>query len=108
MLLQVKLAPEDRDVHRYLWRDLQPNEAPKVYRMQRLTLTQVLSLLLQQSTLIVNKYKEISPHAVEEILQNANVDDCPIGADTVDSTLKLQQEIRNYDANGMQFDQVGK
>ncbi|KAK2559253.1 hypothetical protein P5673_018396 [Acropora cervicornis] len=39
MLLQVKLAPEDRDVHRYLWRDLQPNEAPKVYRMQRLTLT---------------------------------------------------------------------
>ena len=52
MLLQVKLAPEDRDVHRYLWGDLQPNEAPKVYRMQRLTLTQVLSLLLQQSTLM--------------------------------------------------------
>ncbi|XP_068738847.1 uncharacterized protein [Montipora capricornis] len=37
MFLQVKLAPEDRDVHRYLWRDLQPNEAPKVYRMQRLS-----------------------------------------------------------------------
>jgi len=52
MLLQVKLAPEDRDVHRYLWRDLQPNETPKVYRMQRLTLTQLLSLLLQQSTLM--------------------------------------------------------
>ena len=37
MFLQVKLAPEDRDVHRYLWRDLQFNETPKVYRMQRLT-----------------------------------------------------------------------
>ena len=34
----------------------------------------------------VNKYKEISPYAVEEILQNANVDDSPTGADTVDST----------------------
>ena len=37
MFLQVKLAPEDQDVHRYLWRDLQINEPPKVYRMQRLT-----------------------------------------------------------------------
>ena len=32
MFLQVKLALED---HRYLWRDLQPNEAPNFYRMQK-------------------------------------------------------------------------
>ena len=35
----------------------------------------------------------MSPYAVEEILQNTNVDDCLTGADTVDSTLKLQQEM---------------
>jgi len=35
----------------------------------------------------------MSPHAIEEMLQNANVDDCPTGADTVDSTLRLQQEM---------------
>ncbi|XP_068684166.1 uncharacterized protein [Montipora capricornis] len=95
MFLQVKLAPEDRDVHRYLWRDLQPNEAPKVYRMQRLTFGVNASPFLAMATVHdhVNKYKEMSPYAVEEILQNMYVDDCLTGADTVDSTLKLQQEM---------------
>ena len=91
MFLQVKLAPEDRDVHRYLWRDLQPNEAPKVYRMQRLTFGVNASPFLAIATVHahVNKYKEMSPYAVEEILQNMYVDDCLTGADTGDSTLKL-------------------
>ena len=40
----------------------------------------------------VNKYKEMSPYAVE-VLQNTNVDYCLTGADTVYSTLKLQQEM---------------
>ena len=86
MFLQVKLAPEDRDVHRYLWRDLQPNEAPKVYRMQRLTFGVNASPFLAIATVHahVNKYKEMSPYAVEEILQNMYVDDCLTGADTVD------------------------
>ncbi|XP_068756583.1 uncharacterized protein [Montipora capricornis] len=90
MFLQVKLAPEDRDVHRYLWRDLQPNEAPKVYRMQRLTFGVNASPFLAIATVHahVSKYKEMSPYAVEEILQNMYVDDC-----LVDSTLKLQQEM---------------
>ncbi|XP_068684143.1 uncharacterized protein [Montipora foliosa] len=95
MFLQVKLAPEDRDVHRCLWRDLQPNEAPKVCRMQRLTFGVNASPFLAIATVHahVNKYKEMSPYAVEEILQNMYVDDCLTGADTVDSTLKLQQEM---------------
>ncbi|XP_068756894.1 uncharacterized protein [Montipora capricornis] len=95
MFLQVKLAPKDRDVHRYLWRDLQPHETPKVYRMQRLTFGVNASPFLAIATVHahVNKYKEMSPYAVEEILQNMYVDDCLTGADTVDSTLKLQQEM---------------
>ena len=95
MFLQVKLAPEDRDVHRYLWRDLQPNEVPKVYRMQRLTFGVNASPFLAIATVHahVNKYKEMSPYAVEEILQNMYVDDCLTRAYTVDSTLKLQQEM---------------
>ena len=37
MYLQIKLAPKDQDLHRYLWRDLKTKEAPKAYRMLRLT-----------------------------------------------------------------------
>ena len=111
MFLQVKLAPEDRDVHRYLWRDLQPNKSPKVYIMQRLTFGVNASRFLAIATVHahVNKYKEMSPYAVEEILQNMYVNDCLTGADTVDSILKLQKrDVGNYDDSGIQFDQVGK
>ena len=103
MFLQVKLAPEDRDVHRYLWRDLQPNEVPKVYRMQRLTFGVNASPFLAIATVHahVNKYKEMSPYAVEEILQNMYVDDCLTRADTVDSTLKLQQEMSEIMMTGV-------
>ena len=35
----------------------------------------------------------MSPYAVEEVLQNTNVDYCLTGADTVYATLKLQQDM---------------
>ena len=55
-----------------LWGDLQPNEAPKVYRMQRLTFGVNASPFLSIATVHahVKKYKEMSPNAVEDILQN--------------------------------------
>ncbi|XP_078357270.1 uncharacterized protein LOC144642154 [Oculina patagonica] len=37
MFLQIRLKEEDRDSHRYLWRDLDPQATPKIYRMTRVT-----------------------------------------------------------------------
>ena len=86
MFLQVKLAPEDQDVHRYLWRwrDLQINEPPKVYRMQRLTFGVNSSPFLAIATVHnhAEKYAETFPDAAREILQNMYVDDCLTGAET--------------------------
>ena len=95
MFHQVKLAPEDRDVHRYLWKDLQFNETPKVYRMQRLTFGVNSSPFLAISTVNARtkNYAELFRNAVQEILQNMYVDDVLTGADTVDSTVKLQQDM---------------
>ena len=95
MYLQIKLSPKDQDVHRYLWRDLKTDEAPKVYRMLRLTFGVNSSPFLAIATVNahVNKYAETFPDAAREILKNTYVDDCLTGADTDNSALKLQQEM---------------
>ncbi|XP_067041142.1 uncharacterized protein [Acropora muricata] len=95
MYLQIKLSPKDQDVHRYLWRDLKTDEAPKVYRMLRLTFGVNSSPFLAIATVNahVNKYAETFPDATREILNNTYVDDCLTGADTDNSALKLQQEM---------------
>ena len=95
MFLQVKLAPKDRDVHRYLWRDLRSDETPKVYRMQRLTFGVNSSPFLAIATVHahVKRYAETFSCAVREILDNMYVDDCLTGADTDSSALKLRQEM---------------
>jgi len=95
MYLQIKLAPKDQDVYRYLWRDLKTEEAPKVYRMLRLTFGVNSSPFLAIATVNahVGKYAETFPDATREVLDNMYVDDCLTGADTDNSALKLQQEM---------------
>ena len=65
MYLQIKLSPKDQDVHRYLWRDLKTDEAPKVYKMLRLTFGVNSSPFLAIATVNahVNKYAETFPDA---------------------------------------------
>ena len=91
-LQPIKLAPKDQDVHRYLWRDLKTEEAPKVYRMLRLTFGVNSSPFLAIATVNahVNKYADTFPDATREILHNMYVDDCLTGADTDNSALRLQ------------------
>ena len=95
MYLQIKLAPKDQDVHRYLWRDLRTDEVPEVYRVQRLTFG-INSSPFPAITSVhahANKYAETFPNAVREILYNMYLDDCLTGADTDNYTMKLQQEM---------------
>ena len=63
--------------------------------MQRLTFGVNSSPFLAISTVHAHakKYAELFPNAVQETLQNMYVDDVVTGADTVDSTMKLQQDM---------------
>ena len=93
MFLQIRLKEEDRDSHRYLWRDLDPKATPKIYRMTRVTFGVVSSPFLAIGTIQehVRRCKETFPVASREILRNTYVDDFASGRDNVQETLKLQQ-----------------
>ena len=93
MFLQIRLKEEDRDSHRYLWRDLNPKATPKIYRMTRVTFGVVSSPFLAIGTIQehVKMCKETFPVASSEILRNTYVDDFASGRDNVLETLRLQQ-----------------
>ncbi|XP_031560795.1 uncharacterized protein LOC116296835, partial [Actinia tenebrosa] len=95
MFLQIKLATPDQDVHRYLWRELNSDELPRVYRMNRLTFGVNCSPFLAIATIHahVTGYLETVPRAAKELLENMYVDDCLTGAETDDAALTLTQEL---------------
>ena len=43
MFLQIKLAKEDQDVHRYLWCDMKSDVTPTIFKMTRLTFGVILA-----------------------------------------------------------------
>ena len=70
MFLQICLKEEDRDLHRYLWRDLDPDAIPRIYRMTRVTFGVISSPFLAICTIQehAKRCKETFPEASNEIL----------------------------------------
>ena len=95
MVLQIELDEKDRDVHRYLWRDMKTNEEPKVYRMQRVKFGVNCSPFLAISTVQshAERHKEQFPDAAKEVLQNMYVDGCLTGAENADKAIELQRSM---------------
>ena len=77
MIAEVEqLARKDLDLHRYRWRDLKTDEAPKVYRMLRLTFGVNPSLFLAIVTVPahLHTYAETFPTTAREFLHTMYVD----------------------------------
>ena len=85
MFLQIGLNEEDRDSHRYLWRDLDPDATPKIYRMTRVTFAVISSpfLAICATQEHARRCKETFPEAADKILRNTYADDFASGKDTV-------------------------
>ena len=85
MFLQIGLKEEDRDSHRYLWRNLDPDATPKIYRMTRVTFGVISSPFLAICTTQehARRCQETFPEASDEILRNTYVDDFASGKDTL-------------------------
>ena len=101
MYREVQLAAEDKDLHRFLWRD-SPQEPVRDYRMTRVTFGVSASPYLAVRTLqqTAADHGEGYPGATQQIYQNFYVDDYLGGAETPQEAVTLYQEIRSILSKG--------
>lgn len=95
MFLQIKVDEKDQHVLRYVWRDLKSDDAPRIYRLQRLAFGVNCSPFLAIATVQhhAKECKEEFPAASMEVLSNMYVDDCLTGDDSVEASVELQKSL---------------
>jgi len=102
MFLQIKVDEKDQDVLRYVWRDLKSDDAPGIYRLQRLAFGVNCSPFLAIATIQhhAKECKEEFPAASMEVLSNMYVDDCLTGDDSVEASVELQKSLAKMTERG--------
>ena len=95
MFLQIKLAEKDRDVHRYVWRDMQIDGFPTIYRMTRVAFGVNSSPFLAICTVQnhAERFMLEFPEAVKRVMDDMYVDDCLTGADDKEEAVNLQKAL---------------
>ena len=95
MFKEIKLASQDKDLHRFVWRK-EPTDPLKDYRMTRVTFGISSSPFLAIRTLqqIAVDHGENYPEASHHILSSFYVDDFLGGADSPEEAIRLFKDIR--------------
>ena len=97
MFLQIMLAEKDRDVHRYVWRDMKIDKPSKVYRMTRISFGVNCSPFPAIATVRnhAERFELEFPQAAKCVKDDMYVDayDCLTGADDEEEAVKLQQSM---------------
>ena len=77
MYLRVKLCPEDRSCHRFLWRELDSSKKPSEYEFSRLVFGVNASPFLAQfvAQYHAKVFEKVYPRAAETILKSTYMDD---------------------------------
>ena len=101
MYREVKLSTEDKDLHRFLWRD-SPKEPVKDFRMTRVTFGVSASPYLAVKTLqqTAADHGEEYPRATYHIKHSFYVDDFLGGANTAQEAVDLYQDLRSILSKG--------
>ena len=102
MFLQIELNEDDRDSHRYLWRNLDMSAPPRVFRFNRVTFGVAASPFLAIATVQHHAHIQsgIFPVAAREILNNMYVDDCLSGSFDTASALQLKADLSSLMKSG--------
>ena len=101
MYRAVHLNPNDRDLHRFLWRE-EPNAPLVDYRMTRVTFGVSSSPFLAIKTLrqLALDFGTQFPSAVPLVLNSFYVDDLLTGSETPEQALNLFQSMRELLSKG--------
>ena len=101
MYREVKLSEEDKDLHRFLWRE-SPNLPITDYRMTRVTFGVSASPYLAVKALqqTAADHGEEYPRATSHILESFYVDDFLGGASTPQEAVALYQDLRRILSKG--------
>ena len=95
MYLRVKLCPEDRSCHRFLWRGLDFSKAPHEYEFNRLVFGVNASPFLAQfvSQYHAKLFEEVYPRAAETILKSTYMDDSMDSVENEAEGIELYKQL---------------
>ncbi|XP_064637049.1 uncharacterized protein LOC135493569 [Lineus longissimus] len=102
MFLQVKLKPEDTEVHRFLWRNLDSTREPDVYRMTRVTFGDKPSPDMASFVIleIAEKFQDIHPEAAWILRNDRYMDDlihsCPSTEDATTRMMDIDESLNDW------------
>ena len=101
MYRAVELIESDRDLHRFVWRS-KMDEPLKDYRMTRVTFGVSASSFAANMSVKRNSldYALEFPEAADAVERAFYVDDCLAGANSVEETIVLRQQLQNLFAKG--------
>lgn len=94
MFLQVKVALKDQNVHKFLWRSMDPTTAVKSYCMTRLPFGDICSPYFAIATM--QHHAELNrefPEASTVVKEDTYVDDCLTGERDVERAFALYQDL---------------
>ena len=101
MYRAVRLPDNQRDLHRFLWRE-DPREKIMDYRMTRLTFGVSASSFAANMALRRNALNQLKtrPQAARVALESCYVDDCLFGADSIREAVQLRKEVQELFESG--------
>ena len=101
MYRAIKLAEEDKDLHRFIWRS-SPQDTVRDYRMTRVTFGVAASSFAANMAVKQNARDLILdyPMAAQTVETSFYVDDCLTGSDDIETAITLQRQLYDLFSRG--------
>ncbi|XP_003381924.1 Pao retrotransposon peptidase superfamily [Trichinella spiralis] len=95
MFLQIGLHEKDRDVTRFLWRELGSQKAPRIFRFRRVCFGLTCSLFLALSVTGHHALKHLQgfPLGANQVLENMHVDDIVFSVDENEEARETARQL---------------